>query len=111
MNISKKSREVERKRLRRLQHAVAPDWSSLAVEAMTAFTIETGLTIYSTAGRQLRLLDRGKYRRLSHSEKCQLWTVVRTGLDGRGMRLSCRVIEIGLRAVGLMAPLPCEVAR
>ena len=109
--ISKTAHEARRKVARRQQRLIAIDWAELANDAMAAFDQETCLAIYSTRGRQLRVRDGNKYRKLNQHEYAALWTVVRTAIGGRGCKLSCKLISLGLRAASLMAEMPSEVAR
>lgn len=104
--ISKTAREAIRKLARAEQRLIVVNWATLANNSIEAFTRETTLKLFSTKGRRLRALDRGDYRRLTNQEFALLWNLVREHLDGRGVKLTVGKIEIGLKAVGLIAPMP-----
>ena len=107
---TKAMHERQRKLARQQQRLIIINWSELAREAMAVFSTETGLTLYSTQGRRLRVLDGLKFRRLTSGEFALLWNIAREHLDGCGVKLTVGKIEIGLKAVGLIAPLPMSKA-
>lgn len=111
MNYTAAARERQQKLRRQEQRLIVIDWSELANNSIEEFTRERCLELFSTAGRRLRVLDGRKYRRLGNSEFCHLWTIIRTELDGLGVKLTVGKIEAGLKAVALTAPLPMKLAR
>ena len=102
---SKAAHELARK-LARQQQRLIVNWSELANDSIESFTRDTCLELFSTRGRRLRALDGRKFRKLTIHEFAHLWNIVRTELDGRGVKLTVRKIENGLKAVGLIAPMP-----
>jgi hypothetical protein len=98
--------ERQAKLRRQEQRLIVVNWATLANNSIEAFTQETTLELFSTKGRRLRVHDGGRYRRLSGHEVVLLWNAIRTELDGLGCRLTCKLIETGLKAVGLIAPMP-----
>jgi len=106
MAYSKAAHERQRKLARQQQRLIVVNWSELANGSIEAFTRDTCLELFSTRGRRLRVLDGRDYRRLTNGEFALLWNLVREHLDGCGVKLTVRKIEIGLKAVALIAPLP-----
>jgi hypothetical protein len=88
------------------------DLAAVARAAMGAFKAETGLTLVSTPGGQLRVLGGGNFRKLTYREYAQLWTTMRGHLEQRGCRLSCKIIRTGLKAISAVNEKPMRgVAR
>src|SRR5688572_6280505 len=86
------------------------EWTSLADEVIRHFAIVVGTRLHSTPGRRFCVLAPGTHRRLEHSERVILWSLVRFAIEQRGRRANCTLIQIGLRAIRLTAPVPPGVS-
>ena len=106
MSYTKSAHERQRKTIRQRQRSIVINWATLANATIEAFIESTRLELFSTSGRRLRVLDEGKYRPLRNREFAELWTITRQYLLEQGSNLTVRKIETGLKAVGLIAPLP-----
>ena len=108
MSYTKSAHERQRKTIRQRQRSIVINWATLANVVIESFTEAARLELFSTSGRRLRVFDDGKYRPLRNREFAELWTITRQYLLEQGSNLTVRKIEIGLKAVGLIAPMPMD---